>query len=29
MRGRITAVRVQGDEIIQIFGKEMRQADYD
>jgi len=24
MRGRITAVRVQGDEIIQIFGKEAR-----
>jgi hypothetical protein len=24
MRGRITAVRVQGDEIIQIFGKEKR-----
>lgn len=24
MRGRITAVRVQGDEIIQIFGKETR-----
>jgi hypothetical protein len=26
MRGRITAVRVQGDEIIQIFGKETRQS---
>ena len=25
MRGRITAVRVQGDQIIQIFGKEGRQ----
>ena len=25
MRGRITAVRVQGDEIIQIFGKEARE----
>jgi hypothetical protein len=24
MRGRITAVRVQGDQIIQIFGKERR-----
>lgn len=26
MRGRITAVRVQGDEIIQIFGKEKRDS---
>jgi hypothetical protein len=26
MRGRITAVRVQGDEIIQIFGKETRNS---
>jgi hypothetical protein len=26
MRGRITAVRVQGDEIIQIFGKERRDS---
>ena len=25
MRGRITAVRVQGDQIIQIFGKERRE----
>jgi hypothetical protein len=26
MRGRITAVRVQGDEIIQIFGNETRDS---
>ena len=26
MRGRITAVRVQGDEIVQIFGKETRNS---